>query len=127
MKSFRSRQVATIWPALVLSLVLLPGRAAADEPPSTTVRDGPDAEAKLAFEHGIQLLRAGAWASAAASFRRSLALVPRQSTMYDLAFALFMQHRVRESLQILTDLQNGAGSANDDSKYRKYSSTLLPH
>ena len=91
---------------------------AADE--STEQRGG---EAKSAFDEGLQLLRDGKWADAEQKFRASLALVRRQSTEYNLAFALYMQHRRRECLAVLDGLSH-TGEPGGDLRYEKYADLL---
>jgi hypothetical protein len=84
------------------------------------------AEAKQAFERGLQFLHEERWSSAEDAFRRSLAIVPRDSTKYDLAYALFKQDRLRQCLAILNALLD-RDSADGDDRYRDYAKTLKPH
>lgn len=84
------------------------------------------AEAKQAFEQGLQFLHEERWSSAEDAFRRSLAIVPRDSTRYDLAYALFKQDRLRQCLAILSALLD-RDSADGDDRYREYAKTLKPH
>jgi hypothetical protein len=83
-----------------------------------------EAEAKRAFEDGLGLLRAGQWVDAETSFRRSLALSPRPSASYDLAFVLYTQGRARESAEILRRLLT-APASTPDTRYREYAGVLL--
>src|SRR5689334_10672557 len=65
---------------------------------------GVEQRARSAFGAGVQALGTQQWATAEARFRQSLALVPRQSTLYDLAVALYMQGRPRECISVLDQL-----------------------
>jgi hypothetical protein len=84
------------------------------------------AEAKQAFEQGLQFLHEQRWGSAEDAFRRSLAIVPRDSTKYDLAYTLFKRDRIRQCLAILNALLD-RDSADGDERYREYAKTLKPH
>src|ERR1041385_2317944 len=83
-------------------------------------------EARVAFEQGLQFLHEGRWSSAEDAFRRSLAIVPRESTRYDLAYVLFKRDRIRQSLAIL-DALLGRDNDDGDERYRDYARTLRPH
>lgn len=95
---------------------------------STSAIDGAttdDAEqARLAFDDGLRLLRAEQWRDAEASFRRSLAHVPRASAKYDLAFVLYKQDKLRQSSELLQELLSSDDPALDD-RYRDYAKVLL--
>src|SRR5215831_15404805 len=69
--------------------------------------------AKDAFSEGLRLLRNGEWRDAELRFRESLAGVRRQSTEYNLAFVLYMQHRRRESLAVLDELSQAKDEGAD--------------
>jgi tetratricopeptide (TPR) repeat protein len=85
-------------------------------------------EARLAFQEGLELLRLDQWASAEMKFRRSLALVPRQSTLYNLAFVLFKEGRPRKSLETLDRVRLLAVTDNArDPRYTEYAEALRPH
>jgi hypothetical protein len=81
-------------------------------------------EARSAFDEGLGLLRGQRWPEAEASFRRSLAHVPRPSTKYNLAFVLFKQDKLKESSELLQDLLSGDDAALDV-RYRDYAKALL--
>ena len=83
-------------------------------------------EAKRAFEDGLRLLREGQWVESESRFRQSLAVIPRPSASYDLAFVLFKQGRARESAELLQHLLASAESS-PDSPYREYAKLLLPN
>jgi hypothetical protein len=112
-------------------LALLCARAANAEQPAAP----PDAsrewdapatvEARTAFTEGLRYLRDEQWAQAEASFRRSLALVPRPSTEYNLALVLFKQRRGRESLRVIERMLAAPTSAGEQ-RYREYAETLKP-
>jgi hypothetical protein len=122
-------------PGLVLCVVLgaRPVIAQTEAAPGRTgtttgvaVSSGADLnEAKRAFEEGLQFLHEGQWSGAEEAFRRSLAIVPRESARYDLAYVLFKRERIKQSLGILKELVERSDGA--DPRYRDYATTLLPH
>jgi hypothetical protein len=81
-------------------------------------------QARLAFDDGLRLLRAEQWPDAEASFRRSLAHVPRASAKYNLAFVLYKQDKLRQSSELLQELLSSDDPALD-SRYRDYAKVLL--
>lgn len=81
--------------------------------------------ARAAFNDGLRHLRAEQWAEAEAAFRRSLELVPRASTRYNLALVLFKQRRVRESLVAIDALLAAPPEAGDE-RHHAYAKTLRP-
>lgn len=85
---------------------LAPEPAAADS--------SPEERAKRAFEAGVQALSQRQWTNAEAFFRESLALVRRQSTLYDLAVALYMQGRARECIAVLDEMLHFDASAGSE-------------
>src|SRR5258708_10796269 len=91
-----------------------------------TAEAGGVAESKGAFDEGVRLLRAERWTEAEARFRIAIALVPRASARYDLAFVLYKQHRMRESSRLLQELLD-APEGSFDPQYRDYAKALLPH
>jgi tetratricopeptide (TPR) repeat protein len=80
--------------------------------------------ARLAFERGVELLRAQRWSEAEADFRASIAAVPRASAQYDLALVVFKQGRLRESVALLQQLLNDDASEADP-RYRDAATALL--
>lgn len=108
--------------ALGLATLLAVQTAAAQE--AGTTRPTSELEAKRDFEGGVRWLRAGRWVAAEACFRRSLALTPRPSASYDLAFALYKQGRARESAELLQRLL-AASENTPDSPYRGSAKELL--
>jgi hypothetical protein len=104
--------------ALLLGLSLLLRASAAS---AQAIEDEP---AKLHFEAGLEQLRAQQWPLAEAQFRSSLALVPRASTEYDLAFVLFKQGKLRESAEHLRRLLDAQQYA-DDARYAPAAKALL--
>ena len=91
--------------------------------PSAASEQAPASAAREAFERGLAHLRARAWADAETEFRRSLALVARPSSAYNLAFVLFKQGRLRESAERLQQLLSEQDPAAAD--YRDYAKQLL--
>ena len=62
---------------------------------------GAEAEAKRLFRKGLALGKANRWADALLVFRRSAALVPRASTSYNIANALYRVGRPLDGLEEL--------------------------
>jgi hypothetical protein len=87
---------------------------------------GAEQEARVAFEDGVRLLRTERWTEAEVRFRRSIALAPRPSASYDLAFVLYRSGRARESSRLLRGLLDAPQGAFEP-KYREYARALLPH
>jgi hypothetical protein len=124
--------------ALLAAVLTLPCAARAEPMPNDVRLDtaveapppgtGPDAsaevEARRAFEQGVEALRAERWAEAESAFRSSLRFLPRASTQYDLAFALFRQGRSVESLEVLNDLLKST-KPDEDAEYRELAKSLM--
>src|SRR5882672_1135486 len=85
----------------------------------------PDAgtEARLAFEEGVKRIQQSDWAGAEPLLRRSAELLPRASSLYDLALCLFKLGRLEEAVVILEQLLS-TDAAPADGKYRLYADTL---
>jgi tetratricopeptide (TPR) repeat protein len=81
--------------------------------------------ARASFSEGLRHLRVEHWAEAEVAFRRSLELVPRASTRYNLALVLFKQRRARESLAQLDELLAAPQAAGDE-RHHEYARTLRP-
>lgn len=79
--------------------------------------------AKREFEAGIQALEKNRWASAESHLRRSLALVPRRRTLYDLAVALYMQHRLVECKALLDQVLRSS-EEDGDTRYQQNATHL---
>lgn len=60
-------------------------------------------EARMLFEDGVRASRDERWAEALDSFRRSRALVPRASTLFNIAIALDRLGRLRESIAAIDE------------------------
>lgn len=84
----------------------------------------PNEEARAEFEKGLEALRNDRWPEAERHFRRSLELVPRPSTTYDLAYVLFRQGRPKESLALLEALERDRSPEAEH--YREFAAKLLP-
>ena len=74
---------------------LLPARAAAQESAEAEL------EARRLFEEGLVLAGSSRWSEALTSFRRSAVLVPRASTSYNIANALYRLNRPVDGLNEL--------------------------
>jgi hypothetical protein len=114
--------VAMFRAALCAAMLLVAQVALAQD--TTPAGSMAEPEARRAFEDGLHLLRARQWAEAEASFRLSLALIPRPSVTYDLAFVLYKEGRARESAEVLQHLLAMRESA-PDAQYREYAKVLL--
>jgi tetratricopeptide (TPR) repeat protein len=84
------------WLPLVL-LLALPASAHAQDAAPADVTLG---EAQALFRHAVELGDQDRWAEALELFRRSLALVPRPSTEFNVGFALFRLGHFREAIAI---------------------------
>jgi tetratricopeptide (TPR) repeat protein len=91
---------------------------------SATGDDSADAAARAAFAAGLEASRAERWADAEREFRRSVSLVRRQSTLYNLALSLYMQRRFRECLAVLDQVLR-TNDRSGDPRYAEYASKLL--
>jgi len=80
--------------------------------------------ARRAFRDGLEASRDERWPEAEAAFRRSLALVRRESTLYNLALAVYMEGRRDECASILEDALRDGGAAKDP-EYEEYARRLL--
>ena len=70
--------------------------AAAQVDPETEARN--EARARSLFEHGLALAEAERWSEALSAFQRSSKIVPRPSTSYNIANALYRLDRPVEGL-----------------------------
>ena len=70
--------------------------------PHVVHADARDDEARALFEKGLEASDAQHLAEAVDAFRRSLSLVERPSTRFNLVTALFRQGQYREALERLT-------------------------
>ena len=82
---------------LFTSALAIPVARAQD---TTAPSDVTLAEAQALFRHAVELGDQDRWAEALELFRRSLALVPRPSTEFNVGFALFRLGRFREAIVI---------------------------
>lgn len=78
--------------SIALGIVLVVAQASAQS------AEDDRAAAQALFEEGVELGGAHRWAEALAAFRRSAALVPRASTSYNIANALYRLDRPAEGL-----------------------------
>jgi len=98
-RAFR-RTVCGRWCGLMLLLALSlgPARALADE----------KQDARTTFERGVEASRAQRWEEAREQFQRSLQLVPKASTMFNLAVADIKLGLGREALEQLAAFEQAA-------------------
>jgi tetratricopeptide (TPR) repeat protein len=80
------------WLALALFALLALGS------PGRLLAQSEEEQAKALFRQGVEASDAGRWAEAADAFSRSLELVERPSTLFNLITALHQQARYREAL-----------------------------
>jgi hypothetical protein len=80
-------------------------------------------EARRLFEEGLALAEVDRWAEALSAFRRSAALVPRASTSYNIANALYRLDRPVEALEEL-DAYDRMPEVRGDENARKRGETL---
>lgn len=96
---------------LVMSAILIvagvPHPAGAQDDSATsegaTTPEATALEARMLFEDGVRASRDERWAEALDAFRRSRALVPRASTLFNIAIALDRLGRVRESITTIDE------------------------
>lgn len=100
--------------ALVLTGILAtPSVARAqDVPPPTD--ESAALEARTLFEDGVRMSREERWAEALDRFRRSRALVPRPSTLFNIAIALDRLGRARESIAAIDEYLASSDPARDE-------------
>lgn len=103
----------TLWVAFALAFSSIPTRAAAQ------VADSGQEQARELFEEGLALADADRWAEALSAFRRSAALVPRPSTSYNVANALYRLDRPVEALAELDQYDRMAAVRADEDAQRR--------
>lgn len=86
--------------ALAVLLAALPARAQDVAPPT---EETAALEARTLFEQAVRMSREERWAEALDLFRRSGALVPRPSTLFNVAIALDRLGRPRESIAAIDE------------------------
>ncbi len=94
----------------VALLAAAPSQAVAQE-----VASGSSDKARLLFEEGVALADSGRWGEALSAFRSSQELVPRASTSYNIANALYRLDRPVEGLAELDRYDRMPGVAGDPS------------
>jgi hypothetical protein len=80
-------------------------------------------QAKLLFDQGVAALASERWQEAEALFRRSAEVVPRSSSLYNLALALFELRRYAECVQI-SERVLSEGKADEVEKLREPAARL---
>jgi hypothetical protein len=94
----------------------------AEVPTATTAPDPAVlAEAQGLFRHAVELGDQDRWAEALVLFRRSLELVPRPSTQFNVGFALFRLGQFREAIAVLDAYL--AATEGDESPLRAEATT----
>ena len=93
----KSRWLARVLLAAIAAVaVMAPGPLSAQDAETL-------AEARAAFDEGIALAEADRWGEALTAFRRSESLVPRPSTSYNIANALYRLDRPSDALAELAE------------------------
>jgi tetratricopeptide (TPR) repeat protein len=87
-----------LWLSLALCSLVSVAHAQ-DAPTEAPAPSDPTAEARTAFSDAVALGDQDRWAEALELFRRSLALVPRPSTRFNVGFALFRLGRFGEAIE----------------------------
>lgn len=89
---------------------------------ATKVGTAAEAQARDLFERGLEAARARQWADAEPLFERSAAIVPRASTLYNLALSRFRLERPEACIDAIDRLLG----SNDESgaTYREYAEEL---
>ena len=100
---------------LALSLGVAPSASLAQANESPAQQQ----EARRFFDRGLYLARSERWADALASFRRSAELVPRASTSYNIANALYRLNRPADGLRELDRHHALAEASGDDEALRR--------
>jgi len=104
--------------ALVLTILLAATAAGAqDVPPPTD--ESAALEARTLFEDGVRMSREERWAEALDRFRRSRALVPRPSTLFNIAIALDRLGRARESIAAIDEYLTISDPVRDEADRRE--------
>ncbi len=80
-------------------------------------------EAKRLFQQGLVLMNTNHWSQAEDKFRRSNALVSRNSSLYNLALCLTHQDRATESLKVLSEIVDDQENP-DNAELLKYKQDL---
>lgn len=123
--SFAQAQASPARPAAPPALVVPRPAAAPSAPPSApapsaapgTPTPGPDSpqalEARELFTEGVALAEQERWGEALAYFQRSLALVRRPNTLFNMGNALFRLGRAREAVNVFDEFLRVANPERD--------------
>jgi hypothetical protein len=93
-------------------------------PPAPEGTQSEEERARALFSAGIAKIRDENWRAAESDLRRSHELVPRASTLYNLALVVFKQGRLTESLALASELIRTADPARD-ANHRQNAATLI--
>lgn len=107
-----------VWMSMTVAsaLAIAPQKAGAQDPAQR-------AEARQLFEEGLALAQVDRWAEALTAFRRSAELVPRASTSYNIANALYRLDRPVQALSEL-DQYDDMLEVRQDPEARRRGDTL---
>jgi hypothetical protein len=118
------RFVLVLVVAAALAVADLAGAEPEQDQPAPEGTPSEDERARALFSAGIAKIRDENWREAESDFRRSYELVPRASTLYNLALVVFKQGRLTESLALASELIRTADPARD-AKHRQNAATLI--
>lgn len=104
---------------LVLALALSLGAAPSVSFAQANESRAQQQEARRLFERGLYLARSERWADALVEFRKSAELVPRASTSYNIANALYRLDRPADGLRELDRHHAMAEASGDDEALRR--------
>jgi hypothetical protein len=110
--------------AAALAMADLAGAEPEQGPPGPEGTQSEQERARALFSAGIAKIRDENWREAESVLRRSHELVPRASTLYNLALVVFKQGRLTESLALASELIRTADPARD-AKHRQNAATLI--
>lgn len=101
---------------VAMLLATLPARAQDVAPPT---EETTALEARTLFEEAVRMSREERWAEALDLFRRSRALMPRPSTLFNIAIALDRLGRARESIAAIDEYLTISDPARDEADRRE--------
>jgi tetratricopeptide (TPR) repeat protein len=104
------RFVLVLVVAAVLAVAELAGAEPEQDRPAPEGTPSEEERARALFSEGIAKIRDENWREAESDLRRSYELVPRASTLYNLALVIFKQGRLTESLALASELIRMADS-----------------
>jgi hypothetical protein len=115
------------WLGWLLSTALIAfdarAHAQANDPAPAATAEASE-RAHALFASGVDKAKAERWHAAESDFRASHALVPRPSTLYNLALVLYRQRRFQESIELCAAVLDSQDPPAD-AKHRAHAETLV--